>query len=237
MLHRRFLFAESFSPDDDTFACSRKACVNAALETLRIQMILDEETRPGGQLHVMHWRVGSLMNHHFLTATMILCSVVHRKRTVGRDQEIMEALRRSRAIWVRKSQHSMEAKKAAQAVSIVLARAGGPRFDMELMSRSVEEMPMGTISSHEREDAGEIGMVWEDGKWLEEALHLRTGESRGECALHHRLTRRTADFSTVRVSDDHSVPGQNNSSMGLDLENFQEGVTMADWILLNDTNI
>ncbi|KAK2751223.1 fungal specific transcription factor [Colletotrichum kahawae] len=219
MLHRRFLFAESFSPDDDTFACSRKACVNAALETLRIQMILDEETRPGGQLHVMHWRVGSLMNHHFLTATMILCSVVHRKRKVGRDQKIMEALRRSRAIWVRKSQHSMEAKKAAQAVSIVLARAGGPRFDMELMSRSVEEMPMGTISSHERGDAGEIGMVWEDDKWLEEALHLRT-----------------ADFSTVRASDDHSVPGQNNASMGLDLENFQEGVTMADWILLNDRN-
>ncbi|KAH9238522.1 hypothetical protein K456DRAFT_1720199 [Colletotrichum gloeosporioides 23] len=92
MLHRRFLFAESISHDLDTFTYSRKACINAALETLRIQQVLDEETRPGGQLHIMHWRVGSLMNHHFLTATMVLCSVVHRQRMFGQDEEIMEAL-------------------------------------------------------------------------------------------------------------------------------------------------
>lgn len=179
MLHRRFLFAEPVSPDDDAFAYSRDVCVNAALETLRIQQILNEEARPGGQLHIMQWRVGSLMNHHFLTATMILCSVVHRKRTVDRDEEIMEALRGSRAVWMTKSQHSKEAKKAAQAVSIVLARAGGPRFDMELMSRSMEEMPMETTGSHEKEDVGETGMGWEDDRWFEEALHFRTGEIRG----------------------------------------------------------
>ncbi|KAF4920541.1 Equisetin cluster transcription factor eqxF [Colletotrichum viniferum] len=210
MLHRKFLLAESLSPDDDTFAYSRKACVNAALETLHIQQILDEETRPGGQLHIMHWRVGSLMNHHFLTATMILCSVVHRQRTAGRDEEITEALRRSRAIWMRKSQHSMEAKKAAQAVSIVLARAGGPRFDMELVSRSTEEMPMGPTSSNHEEDGGEIGMVWGDDAWLEEALHLGT------------------DFSTIGAPYDQSSPGKIDASMRLDIGSFHEGANMAD---------
>ncbi|EQB55721.1 hypothetical protein CGLO_04336 [Colletotrichum gloeosporioides Cg-14] len=218
MLHRRFLFTESLSPSNDLFAYSREACVNAALETLRIQKMLNEETRPGGQLHIMQWRVGSLMNHHFLTATMILCSVVHRKRPVDRDEEIMEALRSSRAIWMTKSQHSKEAKKAAQAISIVLARAGGPRFDMELMSRSMEEMPMETTSSHEKGDLGETGMGWEDDRWFEEALHLRT------------------DFSVVGASEDHLIPGQNDASMRLGLENFQEGVNIADWILLNDGN-
>ncbi|KAF3807744.1 Fusarisetin A cluster transcription factor fsa6 [Colletotrichum gloeosporioides] len=236
MLHRRFLFTESLSPSNDLFAYSREACVNAALETLRIQKILNEETRPGGQLHIMQWRVGSLMNHHFLTATMILCSVVHRKRPVDRDEEIMEALRSSRAIWMTKSQHSKEAKKAAQAISIVLARAGGPRFDMELMSRSMEEMPMETTSSHEKGDLGETGMGWDDDRWLEEALHLRTGEIRGECALHHTLTGCTTDFSVVGASEDHLIPGQNDASMRLGLENFQEGVNIADWILLNDGN-
>ncbi|KAF4853618.1 Trichosetin biosynthesis cluster transcription factor TF23 [Colletotrichum siamense] len=183
MLHRRFLFAESISHDLDIFTYSRKACINAALETLRIQQILDEETRPGGQLHIMHWRVGSLMNHHFLTATMVLCSVVHRQRMFGQDEEIMEALRNSRAIWMRKGQHSMEAKKAAQAVGIVLARAGGPRFDMQLMSRSMEEMPMETTSSHQKADQEEAARVWKDDKWLEAALCLDQGEAGGEFVL------------------------------------------------------
>ncbi|KAF4900198.1 Fusarisetin A cluster transcription factor fsa6 [Colletotrichum fructicola] len=182
MLHRRFLFAESIWHDLDTFTYSRKACINAALETLRIQQVLDEETRPRGQLHIMHWRVGSLMNHHFLTATMVLCSVVHQQRIFGQD-EIMEALGNSRAIWMRKGPHSREAKKAAQAVGIVLARAGGPRFDMQLMSRSMEDMPMETTGSHQKANEEEAARVWEDDKWLEEALCLDPGEVGGECVL------------------------------------------------------
>ncbi|KAF4838525.1 Fusarisetin A cluster transcription factor fsa6 [Colletotrichum tropicale] len=180
MLHRRFLFAESISPDDDTFAYSRQTCINAALETSRIQQVLDEETRPGGQLHTMHWRIGSLMNHHFLTATMVLCSVVHQER---KDEEIMEALRISRAIWNRKEQHSKEAKKAAQAVSIVLARAGGPRFDEEMMSRSIEERPMEITGSHHKAVEGEAMRVWNDDNWLDEATCLDPGEFGGECAM------------------------------------------------------
>ncbi|KAJ0335163.1 hypothetical protein COL154_013772 [Colletotrichum chrysophilum] len=183
MLHRRFLFAESIWHDLGTFTYSRKACINAALETLRIQQVLDEETRPGGQLHIMHWRVGSLMNHHFLTATMVLCSVVHRQRIFGQDEEIMEALGNSRAIWIRKGPHSREAKKAAQAVGIVLPRAGGPRFDMQLMSRSMEDMPMETTGSHQKANEEEAARVWEDDKWLEEALCLDPGEVGGECVL------------------------------------------------------
>ncbi len=124
MLHRRFLYAESPSPNEDSFAYSRKACLDASLGTLQIQYILDEETRPGGQLYVMRWRKTSIMNHQFLTATMVLCTLLHRKETLHREEEIMEALRRTRAIWVRGSSSSREAKKASETVSIVLSRAG-----------------------------------------------------------------------------------------------------------------
>ncbi|KAF9873051.1 hypothetical protein CkaCkLH20_09561 [Colletotrichum karsti] len=154
MLHRKFLFMKSPSTEEDSFAYSRTTCTNAALETLHIQQILDEETSPGGQLQAMQWRVGSLMNHHFLTATMILCAMVHQKHTLGREEEIMRALRTGRAIWMRRSQGSREAQRAAQAVSIVLAKAGGPRFDIEIDLRGDSRFKCST-STHELSMAGD----------------------------------------------------------------------------------
>lgn len=129
-LHRRYLFAEIPFPEaqeEDPFAYSRKACLNACLGTLQIQHILDEETRPGGQLRMMRWRVTSSMNHAFLTATMILCAALHRGQIPERQEEIIASLRRSRTIWMRAMASSREAKKAAEIVSFVLARTGNGR--------------------------------------------------------------------------------------------------------------
>ncbi|KAE8349001.1 hypothetical protein BDV28DRAFT_142177 [Aspergillus coremiiformis] len=127
VLHRRFLYTQSANPDDDPMSYSRKACLDASLGTLEIQHVLDEETCPGGQLYTMRFRVTSIMNHQFLTATMVLCSMLHRGQTLQRGQEIRAALQRSRAIWMRRSSTSKEAKKAAETVSFVLARAGDGR--------------------------------------------------------------------------------------------------------------
>ncbi|KAL2140931.1 hypothetical protein VTI28DRAFT_3028 [Corynascus sepedonium] len=76
MLHRRFLHAASVSEDNDDFIYSRSACLTASLGALEIQNILDEETCPGGQLHMMRWRVSSILNNIFLTATMKLPSTL-----------------------------------------------------------------------------------------------------------------------------------------------------------------
>jgi hypothetical protein len=123
MLHRRFLYApRSSSHNEDVFAYSRTSCLDACLGALRIQSILDEETCPGGQLHMMRWRVSSIMNHTFLTATMVLCSMLHRGQTLHHEQDILSTLRRTRAIWLRASAHSSEAKRAAETVNLVLAR-------------------------------------------------------------------------------------------------------------------
>ncbi|RHZ44740.1 putative transcription factor [Aspergillus thermomutatus] len=127
MLHRRFLYMRSPSQNDDVFDYSRKACLDASLETLAIQHILDEETCPGGQLHTMRWRVTSIMNHQFLTATMILSSLLYHGRTLQREDEIRGALQGARTVWMRRISTSKEAKKAAETSNIVLSRTGKRR--------------------------------------------------------------------------------------------------------------
>ncbi|KAL4922346.1 fungal-specific transcription factor domain-containing protein [Aspergillus aurantiobrunneus] len=123
MLHRRFICMQAPSRDKDIYAYSRTTCLNASLGTLEIQHVFDEETRPGGQLHAMRWRITSVMNNLFLTATMLLCSLVYRGQAVEREDDIRAALQRARTIWMRRSSISKEAKKAAETVSLVLSRA------------------------------------------------------------------------------------------------------------------
>ena len=127
MLHRRYLYAESLSVNEDTYAYSRKACLDSGLEILRVQQILDEETGPGGQLQTMRWRVSSILNHQFLTATMILCSSIYRDQTLDRKDELLAALRTARAIWLRSNTSSREVQIASRVLNTVLARASESR--------------------------------------------------------------------------------------------------------------
>ncbi|RAK84240.1 fungal-specific transcription factor domain-containing protein [Aspergillus costaricaensis CBS 115574] len=132
MLHRRFLNITTPltggepHPEISKFAYSRTACIDASLGALRIQHILDEETCRGGQLHDMHWRITSSMTHLFLTATMILCSLVHCGGPLDRGEEVLDALRTARTIWLRRGSTatSREAARAAEVVSLTLARVG-----------------------------------------------------------------------------------------------------------------
>ncbi|GLA64645.1 hypothetical protein AtubIFM54640_006369 [Aspergillus tubingensis] len=136
MLHRRFLNIATIPSgeihsENPHFAYSRTACIDASLGALRIQHILDEETCRGGQLHDMHWRITSSMTHLFLTATMILCSLVHCGGPLDRGEEVLDALRTARAIWLRRGSTatSREAARAAQVVSLTLAGVGECKVD------------------------------------------------------------------------------------------------------------
>ncbi|KAF2274183.1 uncharacterized protein EI97DRAFT_451767 [Westerdykella ornata] len=123
MLHRRFVMAPT-SANDASFSYSCKACIEACVSMLDIQHVLDEETRRGGRLDRMRWRVSSILNHQFLTATMILCSLLHRRHCDQREAEIMRALRRTREIWLRNTV-SEAAGKAADAIDFVLSKRAG----------------------------------------------------------------------------------------------------------------
>ena len=152
-LHRRFVLMESTSADEGSFFYSRKACLDASIGILHIQHILDEETCPGGQLHMMRWRLSSIINHQFLTATMILCAVLHHGQIPYRREEIMTTLRTTRVIWIRRSDISQDARKAAEAVNFVLARAGednGTDFEAERTSTTT----MGQTMSTNANDSG-----------------------------------------------------------------------------------
>ncbi|PWY95397.1 hypothetical protein BO94DRAFT_563013 [Aspergillus sclerotioniger CBS 115572] len=127
MLHRRFLFTARPAGEVDTFAYSREACISASLGALELQHILDEETSPGGQLQSLQWRVTSIINHQFLTATMILCSLLHRGSPLPQAEEIQRALRRARVSWMRRSATSREANMAVKTIRIVLSRTAEKR--------------------------------------------------------------------------------------------------------------
>lgn len=166
MLHRRFLRWR-----EDATVYSRKACLDASLGMLQIQHILDEETCPGGQLHMMRWRISSIMNHQFLTATMILCMLLQRGQTLQRDEEIRMALRKTRSVWLRGSAGSLEAQKGAEAVSMVLAKFGAePRAQAGTSSRiyggegpglTIQDEPFATNvnSSHRMADYRSGGVL------------------------------------------------------------------------------
>lgn len=153
MLHRRFVHAESAT--DEAFVYSRKSCLDASLSTLQIQHVLDEETCPGGQLHSMRWRVTSIMNHQFLTATMFLCSLLYRRCTMGREPEISAALWKTRAVWMRRSAWSSEAEKAAVTISIVLARVGDRTKGSEVVEN--HGAGLGDVSNAMRPPLGHRG--------------------------------------------------------------------------------
>ncbi|KAJ2988768.1 hypothetical protein NUW58_g3806 [Xylaria curta] len=121
MLHRRFLQVNT-SQSADIFAYSRDTCLDASLQSLLIQKILDEETHPGGQLDTMRWRMTSIMNDQFLTATMILCSMIHSKQAQSRLEEILASLRGARDVWMR-TLDSQEATKAVKTINLILAKA------------------------------------------------------------------------------------------------------------------
>ena len=172
MLHRRFVLAESISADEDPYSYSRKACLDASLGMLHIQHILDEETCAGGQLHMMRWRVSSIIKHQFLTATMILCSLLHRGQTLDRKEEIMTTLRSTRAIWMRSSSISREAKKAAETISFVLARAGDVRgYGIDLATERTSSTTMGQDVSNDADGSG-AGLAFDGQAMLQTTMDL-----------------------------------------------------------------
>lgn len=172
MLHRRFVLRESTSADEDSFSYSRKACLDASLGMLHIQHILDEETCPGGQLHMMRWRVSSIIKHQFLTATMILCSLLHRGQTLHRKEEIMTTLRSTREIWMRSSSISREAKKAAETVSFVLARAGDIRdYGIDPAAERASGAIMGQGMSNNANVSG-AGLAFDGQAMLQTTMNL-----------------------------------------------------------------
>lgn len=126
ILHRKYLNAHQTENESTNFSHSRKACLDASLSLVEIQQIFDEETRPGGLLHSVRWRVSSVAHHEFLTATMILCWILHRgvdklwpEYAPVTEDQINTALKKAHDIWTRLSNSSRDARTASETLTLL----------------------------------------------------------------------------------------------------------------------
>ncbi|KAH8700829.1 hypothetical protein BGW36DRAFT_317045 [Talaromyces proteolyticus] len=135
VLHRKYL---TEAHHDSRLNYSRWVCINAAKEALRHQHELFHESQVGGRLYSHRWFFTSLQNHDFVLAAMVIClelaksntdEVKTRKQGYGFSivldgrSEMLDALEKSRDIWRTNLKHSVEARKAFDALTIMLKKA------------------------------------------------------------------------------------------------------------------
>lgn len=116
---------------DSQYAYSRHKCIDSALELLKFQILMHEETQPGGFMYSDRWKVSALINHDFLVACTILCldldcGLKTMKSETREDSELREtienALLQSYRIWLTKCGESHEAQKASEVIRIILGK-------------------------------------------------------------------------------------------------------------------
>ncbi len=149
-LHRPYLI---LAKADKRYTYSSTACIDAALEILNIQQILDQETQAGGRLYADRGKVTSIMRSDFLLATTILCVDAHHTVTQGSlfvsqnaasspgpSERVIKALQGAYLIWLRSSDSSREAQQATRALKIVLDKA-------QAMMKTSSAVSGGTLTS------------------------------------------------------------------------------------------
>ncbi|KAI1840930.1 hypothetical protein JX266_012866 [Neoarthrinium moseri] len=126
VLHIRHVLPTQHQQD---FAYSRRVIADALCESMKFHHIMDEETRPTGQLFQSRWRFSAIVNQNFLLTTIAMCFFLrHNKSEIGRArlEEIKRLCRQSQGIWIRSSRTSKEASKAAEALKVLLDNWDNP---------------------------------------------------------------------------------------------------------------
>lgn len=146
LLHKRFMVASQNPPQ---YSFSRSSCASAAIEILKLQHLVDDETQLEGRLYQSRWSIITTFIHDFLLATGVLCFYV---QTYGQEsqhqnidgagdltsevpdiEKVKEILKSTLVIWVRDSATSREAKTAATAIRYILGK-GNSRAESDLLS-------------------------------------------------------------------------------------------------------
>jgi hypothetical protein len=132
ILHKRPCFTPARQGEPKPYPYSEQACVSAAIKILEYQGLVDDETQSSdGQLYQLRWKMTSLFNYHFLLAASILCSFFRAESSNGKPsskalnlagghEKIRQLLTRSLDVWTRSSASSREAKKATNALRLIL---------------------------------------------------------------------------------------------------------------------
>ncbi|PCH01896.1 Transcription factor [Penicillium occitanis (nom. inval.)] len=149
VLHRKFLLEARYNP---RLSYSRSVCVSAAKEILRHQYDLYKESEVGGRLEKNNWFFRSLQNNDFVLAAMVIClelfknndlvntadaqqqqGVISPAESINERNKLIDILQKSREVWKENLKHSLEARKAFAAVTVMLKKA---ELDDEARKRS-----------------------------------------------------------------------------------------------------
>jgi len=126
ILHRKYWdSAPSDTPENGQWVYSRKSSLGSAIAMLELQNIMHQAAGPGGCMSKMKWYHFSITNHDFLLAAMIICldlmSVAVPECVMPPEQKL-DAIRRSRAIWMEITNDCRDAKRAVKVLTAVLEK-------------------------------------------------------------------------------------------------------------------
>ena len=182
-LHRKYL-ALSFTHSH--YEYSRNACIQAAIEILELQQLVDEETKPDGLLYPVRFMMAtSLGQFVFLLGMSILSYCVQLAKTrlnVCLDHvqvaRIYTLLRNSYPIWQRSSAVSREARKATEHLSLLLGLRKGQEAGDPLIGEAVDTVSGATPSAYSTTSQDEA-MLFDQVPHVEYTLDLSNATRAG----------------------------------------------------------
>ena len=140
VLHRKYIARSRQNP---RYAHSRRACIDASMELLRLQAKLHRESQPGGRMRTMRWYISAITKHDYLLGAMIVCLDLHYDSisaslperppnfdmyfwTPAQRAEMLQALEISQQIWKESQETSIEAYKASNIIGVMLEKLRSP---------------------------------------------------------------------------------------------------------------
>jgi hypothetical protein len=135
MLHRRYLVP---ARTNELYAKSRSICIEAAIVLLHHQQTLHHEARPGGRIEMRRWKFSSFLDYGLLLGSTILCVDLNLDLQEGLDGEehwqrkdrldIIDALQGAHQILLQSWDTSLDSRKGATAIKVILAKIGVPSY-------------------------------------------------------------------------------------------------------------
>lgn len=167
VLHRKFL---ARARENNRYAHSRRTCIDSSMDLLGHQATLHFESKPGRRLSGMKIFTSSLTTHDFLLAAMIICldlyygaeTEIPERSSVDmytwgleRRGDMIRALEISAEIWAETKDQSMEAYKASELITVMLAKLQTPKGQAGRQPQSPFPFPgMGCGTSKGTYDSG-----------------------------------------------------------------------------------
>jgi hypothetical protein len=198
VLHRRYV---TRARENSRYAPSRQACIDASMQLLRNQQILEVESQPGKRMHRSQYHISSVMTHDFiLAATLVSLDLFYSVqaeasgRSTGdiemwghdRKEEMMQAVESARNIWDGLKDRYLEAYKAYTICGLMLQKIQQIRAQTAAnMARGAFQYAAATEEKPEHSAAITLGMLSSGGnnEWKSDGPYPLTPQSNTQTGL------------------------------------------------------